>query len=147
MTYKLPPMPTPPVTVIAPVVVDVDPVEDEIMISFVNVLIPANDCANVETKPVAPVPAIGILKVCVLPEEDILNPVPVVPVVKNCADAVRPFTDVIERPATLDHLSPDAVVLSAVNTKLSVPTFILINVLPTPTRRSPLAYELYPVPP
>jgi len=32
---------------------------------------------------VAPVPAIGILKVCVLPEEAILNPVPEVPVEKN----------------------------------------------------------------
>ena len=127
--------------------VDVDPVAEEITISFVNVLIPAKDCANVETKPVAPVPAIGILKVCVLPEEDILNPVPVIPVVKNCADAVRPFTDVIERPATLDHLRPDAVVLSAVYTKLSVPTYNLINVFPAPTIRSPLEYELYPVPP
>ena len=82
MTYKLPPMPTPPVTVIAPVVVDVDPVEDEIMMSFVNVLIPANDCANVETKPVAPVLAIGMLNVWVEPTDDMLNAVPEVPVDK-----------------------------------------------------------------
>jgi hypothetical protein len=61
----------------------VDPVVDEIITSLVKVLTPANDCAKVDTKPVAPVPAIGILKVCVLPEEAILNPVPEVPVEKN----------------------------------------------------------------
>ena len=35
----------------------------------------------------------------------------------------------------------------AVNTKLSVPTPNLMNVLPAPTKISPFVYELYPVPP
>ena len=48
----------------------------------------------------------------------------------------------IERPATLVHFTPDAEVASAVNTKLSAPTFNLINVLPDPTKISPLVYEL-----
>ena len=80
--YKLPPIPTPPVIVKAPVVVDVETVLEEITVSFVKVFIPAKDWASVETRPVAPVPAIGILKVCVDPEEDILNPDPEVPVAK-----------------------------------------------------------------
>ena len=37
---------------------------------------PANDCACVETKPVEPVPASGIFKVCVLPEEEKSGTVP-----------------------------------------------------------------------
>ena len=43
VTCKLPPIPTPPVTVNAPVDVDVDTVLDDIIVSFVNVLIPAKD--------------------------------------------------------------------------------------------------------
>ena len=49
-----------------------------------------------------------------------------------------PLTEVIERPATLVHLTPDGVVLSAVKTKLSAPTLSLINVEPAPTKISPL---------
>ena len=120
----------------------VDPVVEEIITSLVKVLMPAKDWARVDTKPVAPTPAIGMLNVWVDPEEDILNPVPEVPEVKYWADAVKPLTEVIERPATLVHLTPVGVVASAVNTKLSVPTFNLINVFPEPTKISPLVYEL-----
>ena len=67
VTNKLPPIPTPPVTVNAPEDDDVDTVLEEITVSFVNVLIPAKDCAEVVTKPVEPVPAIGILNVCEAP--------------------------------------------------------------------------------
>ena len=41
--YKLPPIPTPPVTVNAPVEVEVETVFEEMTVSFVNVLTPAND--------------------------------------------------------------------------------------------------------
>ena len=120
----------------------VDPVVELTITSPVKVLVPAKDCAKVETKPVAPVPAIGILNVCVDPEEDILNPLPEIPVEKNCCVAVKELIVVIPVAAVDDHLSPVGVVLSAVNTKLSVPTFNLINVLPAPTKISPLLYEL-----
>ena len=73
---KLPPIPTPPEIVNAPVYGDVDEVELDIIKSFVNVLIPPNDCESVETKPVDAIPAIGILKVCVLPKELMLNEEP-----------------------------------------------------------------------
>ena len=46
-----------------------------------------------------------------------------------------------------DQVKPEAAEDDAVNTKLSLPTFNLINVLPAPTRISPFVYELYPVPP
>ena len=44
--------------------------------AFVKVLTPANDCASVETKPVDPVPANGMFKVCVLPDEENSGTVP-----------------------------------------------------------------------
>jgi hypothetical protein len=80
---KLPPIPTPPVTVKAPVEVEVEIVELDTTKSFVKVLTPAKDCANVETRPVAPVPAIGILNVWVDPEEDMLGKLPELPIEKN----------------------------------------------------------------
>ena len=46
------------------------------------VLLPAIVCAIPVIKPVTPTPAIGILKVCVEPEEDMLNPVPADPTTK-----------------------------------------------------------------
>ena len=46
------------------------------------VLAPANVCVPVVTVPEAPVPAAGILNVCVEIEETILNSVPEVPVAK-----------------------------------------------------------------
>ena len=51
--------------------------------AFVKVLTPANDCASVETKPVDPVPAIGILNVCVDPKDDTLGKSPELPIEKN----------------------------------------------------------------
>ena len=120
----------------------VDPVVELTITSLANVLIPAKDCAKVETKPVAPVPAIGILKVCVLPEEAILNPVPEVPVEKNCCVAVKEFSVVIPVAAVGDQVRPVEDEELAVKTKLSEPTFNLINVEPAPTKISPLVYEL-----
>ena len=64
----------------------------------VNVLAPAKDCTNVETKPVAAVPAIGILKVWSDPEETILGNAPVYPIKKFCTEAVRSLSLVIPEP-------------------------------------------------
>ena len=61
--FKVPPIPTPPVTVNAPVVRVVDAVDDEIFTLLKNVLFPENVCAIPDTKPVIPLPAIGIFKV------------------------------------------------------------------------------------
>ena len=75
---------------------NVEAVDEEIITSLVNVFAPAKDCVDVETKPVAPVPAIGILNVCVDPEEDTLNNEPVVPTAKYCSPEVSKFKE--ERP-------------------------------------------------
>ena len=67
--FKLPakfielPIPTPPVTIKAPVRVVPEPVLSVMETAFVKVLIPANDCASVETKPVDAIPANGIFNV------------------------------------------------------------------------------------
>ena len=55
---------------------EVETVELETTKSLVKVLIPANDWSSVETRPVAPVPAIGKLNVWVEPEEDMLGKSP-----------------------------------------------------------------------
>ena len=68
-TIKFPPtfrfslIPTPPNTTKAPEPAVPEVFVDVIKTSFVNDFTPANDCVNVETKPVAPVEAIGMLKV------------------------------------------------------------------------------------
>ena len=100
-----------------------------------------------ETKPVEPVLAIGILNVWVEPEEDILNSDPEVPVAKYCIDSVRVLIVVTPVDAATDHFTPAGAVLSAVRTKLLVPTGNLYKVDPAPTSKSPTVYELYPVPP
>ena len=69
---------------------------------------PVNVCARVETKPVAPTPAIGILNVCVEPEEDILNPLPEVPVAKYCCVAVKELRVVKPVAAVGDQVKPVA---------------------------------------
>ena len=56
-----------------------------------NVLEPANVWDWVETRPVAPEPAIGILNVWVEPDETILNNVPEVPTAKSCYVTPMPF--------------------------------------------------------
>ncbi len=57
----------------------------------VNVFTPEKDCAKVFTRPVAAVPAIGILNVWVAPIEEILNPLPDIPTTKVCDVAVNEF--------------------------------------------------------
>ena len=55
----------------------------------------------VVTIPDAPDPAAGILKVCVEPEDTILNSVPDVPVASvctGCVDALSPLSDEIPAP-------------------------------------------------
>jgi hypothetical protein len=59
-----------------------DAVLEVIKTSPVTVLFPAKDCVPTETRPVLAVPASGILKVCVWPEEEILNSLPLYPVAK-----------------------------------------------------------------
>ena len=61
--HKLPPIPTPPVTINAPDEVDVEFVESEIFKAEENVFAPAIVCVKLVTKPVLPDPAIGILNV------------------------------------------------------------------------------------
>ena len=134
---KLPPIPTPPVTVKAPVEVEVETVELEIIKSFVKVLIPANDWFKVETKPVDPIPAIGILNVWVEPDDDILNTLPEVPTEKYCCVAVKEFKVVIPVAAVGFQVMPNDAVLSAVRTKLLDPTGKGYNEVPAPTRISP----------
>ena len=108
-----------------------------ILIALVKVLIPAKLCACVETRPVDPVPANGMLSVCVDPEEENAGTVPEYPNAKSCFDAVRPLILVIAIPAALAHLIPPGAVLSATKIKLLVPTEILVNVEPAPTSKSP----------
>jgi len=60
---KLPPIPTPPFTINAPVVVEADPVNALTVRVVSKVLAPVNVWLSVETKPVEPAPAIGILNV------------------------------------------------------------------------------------
>ena len=55
----------------------------------------------VVTVPEAPVPAAGILNVCVEPEDTILNSVPDVPVANVCVAFVKPFNDEMPEPVTL----------------------------------------------
>ena len=83
------PTPTPPVIVNAPVDVVVDAVELVINKLFVKVLLPAKDWSKVETNPVAAIPAIGMLKVCVEPEDTMLKSDPLIPVAKYCVELVR----------------------------------------------------------
>ena len=66
-----------------------------------NVFAPANVCVPVVTVPDEPVPAAGILNVCVEPDETILNSVPDVPVAKvctGCVDALNPLREEIPAP-------------------------------------------------
>ena len=125
----------------------VDAVLEVIKTSPVNVLFPAKDCAPMETRPVLAVPANGILNVCVWPEEAILNSLPLYPVAKYWKEVEMEFNVVMPVAAVGDQVKPEAELDDAVSTKLSVPTFNLINVFPAPTRISPFVYELYPVPP
>ena len=60
------------------------------------------------TKPVEPVPAIGILNVCDAPIELILKKFPDVPVWKFCVLSVRPFKFEIAEDAAVPHVSPVA---------------------------------------
>ena len=76
-----------------------------------------------------------------------LKKAPEVPVASVWVPTLIPFNVVMPTAAVGDHVNPVADDALAVNTKLSVPTFNLINVLPAPTKMSPLVYELYPVPP
>ena len=69
MTYKLPPIPTPPDTIKDPEVVEVEAVEEVTDKSEENVFAPAIVCVEFVTKPVLPDPAIGMLKECVDPYE------------------------------------------------------------------------------
>ena len=117
-TFKFSLIPTPPKTTNAPEPAVPDVVLDDTKMSFVNVFTPANDCANVDTRPVAPVPAIGILNVWVEPADSILKPVPEDPTTKNCVLAVKPFkvNPLPDPPEETAHFKPDAVVLSAVRT-------------------------------
>ena len=55
------------------------------------VLAPANVCVPVVTVPEEPVPAAGILNVCVEPAETILNSVPDVPVANDWLAVVKPL--------------------------------------------------------
>ena len=82
-----------------------------------------------------------------LPEDDILNPLPDIPVAKYCIELVRELIVVTPVDAATDHFTPPGAVLSAVRTKLLVPTGNLYKVEPAPTRRSPTAYDWYPEPP
>src|SRR5438128_2262525 len=59
-------------------------------------------CAPVVTTPRAVAEASGILKVCTLPEEEILKFVPVAPVAKVCVAAVSPFRLEIVVPDTVN---------------------------------------------
>ena len=63
-----------------------------------------------------PVPAIGMLNVCVEPDEDILKPKPEVPTEKYCVYAVRPFNVVSPVAATVNvvHAIPDVLAGSAI---------------------------------
>ena len=85
-----------------------------------------------------PDPAIGMLNVCVDPDELILNPLPEIPVAKYCCVEVSELSVVIPVAAVGDQVRPVADEEEAVRTKLSDPTFNLINVFPAPTKMSPL---------
>ena len=99
--------PKPPKINIAPVAVVVEAVVSDIIVWLENVLTPAIVCAWVVTKPVAPDPAYGMLKVCVEVEEDILKSVPEVPVANVCVDAVKPLSEVKpEAPEPTSKLVP-----------------------------------------
>ena len=71
-----------------------------------NVLAPANVWVPVVTVPEAPVPAAGILNVCVEPEDTILNSVPDVPVANVCVVFVSPLRDDMPAPTTLNVTVP-----------------------------------------
>ena len=136
---KLPPIPTPPVIVKAPDAVDVDTVDEEIITSLVKVFMPAKDCARVDTRPVAPVPAIGILNVCVAPEEEILNPNPELPAEKYCVLSVKPLIVDMAEAAAAPQVKPVDDDVSTLRTKLFVPRGNFIKVDPAPTSMSPKA--------
>lgn len=88
-------MPTPPVTVSAPVEDEVDTVELDTESAELNVLAPEKVCVLVETTPLALEPASGRLNVCVEVAEDIAKSFPDVPVAKDCEAAVKVFSVVI----------------------------------------------------
>ena len=147
LTNKLPPIPTPPVTFNAPVDVEVLVVESVTARLEEKVFSPANVCAKVETNPVDPEPAIGILKVCVEPLEDILKPVPLVPIAKYCKPEVIPFKVVIPAAEVGCQETKNGAVLSDVRTYPFEPMGNANIDVPAPTRMSPKLYEVFPVPP
>jgi hypothetical protein len=65
---------------------------------LLKVLAPAKVCVPVVTSPLLLADALGILKVCILPEELIPKSVPVVPVAKVCEFPVWELRDVIPVP-------------------------------------------------
>ena len=112
----VPAKPAPPATINAPELKLVDGVVAETVNVVSKVLAPVNVCAKVETKPVAPTPAIGILNVCVEPEEDILNPLPEVPVAKYWIPIFKPLRVVKPVAAVGDQVKPVEEVDNAVKT-------------------------------
>ena len=73
-----------------------------------------------------------------LPDDEILKKVPEFPVAKYWTTSLSPFIAVIPLAAVEVHFTPPATALSAVKTKLFVPTGSLISVDPAPTSKSPV---------
>lgn len=76
--------------------------------------------------------AVGRLKVCVVPVEEILKEVPLVPVVKVCTDPVKPFMEVIALPAK--RLANVLVVTSPLASVVKI--FVLVVFVPMPAKRT-----------
>ena len=66
-----------------------------LIVPRVKVFAPRNDWAAIVTSPRFEVEADGILKVCVVPDDEILKSAPVVPVANVCVVPVSPLSDVI----------------------------------------------------
>ena len=76
-----------------------------------------------------------------------LNPEPLVPVVKYCRPALIPLRLVIPAPDDGCQLILNGAVLSDVKTYPFVPMGNANIDVPAPTRVSPKLYEVFPVPP
>lgn len=78
------------------------------VVTPVKFLLPAKVCVVVDIRPRDVVPASGMLKVCVLPTDEIFTSLPVFPIAKNCERPERPFKLVMPDPAipSACHVEP-----------------------------------------
>ena len=104
VNVELPVTPNVPPTVVLPLKVDapVTPKVPPTEVLPLNVLLPAIVCVPAVIKPLADAEALGILKVCAVPVEEILKLLPVESIVRVCVAPVNPFSEVMAAPLNIN---------------------------------------------